>query len=105
MNNSQKTIYSLPKGMIQLEVEAESFFKSLMDHYNNGTIEHRIHRTSEFLDELIFNLKYDLVNPFSNDSRKYYQLAVFTKDILIPQVIEALEIEENSNPFEIHNWN
>lgn len=102
MNNLQKTTYSLPNDL--LEAEAESFFKSIMDHYN-GTMEHRIDRATEFLDELIFNLKYDLINPFSNDSRKYYGLAVFTRHIIIPQVIQALKVEEDSNPFDIHNWN
>jgi hypothetical protein len=106
MSNSQKTTFSLPNDMDIIDDEAESFFKSIIEHYD-GTLEHKIIRATEYLDQLIFNLKYDLINPFSNESRKHYKLAVFTRDILIPELIEAIATARvnEQNPLDIHNWN
>jgi len=102
MKNSEKITFSLHDDMNN--DEAQAFLISIMDHYH-GTIQYKIYRTKEFLDDLIFHTKYDLENPFSNNSRKYYDLAVFTRSILIPQLLEALEKHDNSEPFDVHGWN
>jgi hypothetical protein len=84
--------------------DAREFLFSIMSHYQ-GTTEERIKRAAEFIDDLIFKTENDLKNPFSNDSRKYYKLARYSKRVLIPEILTALKILNDSDPFNIHEWN
>jgi hypothetical protein len=84
--------------------EAKEFLYSIMSFYP-GTTTEKIKRTVEFLDDLIFKTESDLENPFSNDSRNYYKLAKYSRKILIPEILLALETVTDSDPFNIHDWN
>lgn len=84
--------------------EAKAFLHSIMAFYP-GTTDEKIKRTVEFLDELIFKTESDLINPFSNKSREYYKLAKYSRKILIPEILLALEVVKDSNPIDIHDWN
>jgi len=84
--------------------EAKEFLYSIMSFYP-GTTTEKIKRTLEFLDDLIFKTESDLENPFSNSSREYYKLAKYSKKILIPEILTALKMVNDSDPINIHDWN
>jgi len=83
---------------------AKEFLFSIMAYYN-GSTEERIERTIEFLDDLIFKTQLGLDNPFSNEDRTYYKLAKYSRKILIPELLDGISKLENSDPFDIHEWN
>ena len=86
------------------EDQAQSFLLGVMNHYR-GTPQQKIERTVEFLDDLLFFTENDLGNPFSVESRNVYRVAYYSRNILIPQIIEDLKNQEDSNPFPITDWN
>ena len=75
-----------------------------MNHYR-GTPEQKIKRSVEFLDDLLFFTENDLGNMFSIESRNVYKVAYYSRNILIPRIISDLNEVENSDPFEINDWN
>ena len=87
-----------------MNAEAREFLFSIMSYYN-GSTEEKITRASEFIDDLLFKTEHQLGNPFSNEARIYYTLANYSKIILIPEMINAINTIENSNPIDIHRWN
>ena len=86
------------------EDQAQSFLLGVMNHYR-GTPQQKIERTVEFLDDLLFFTENDLGNMFSIESRNVYKVAYYSRNILIPQIIEDLKNQEDSNPFPITDWN
>ena len=86
------------------EDQAHMFLLGVMDHYR-GTPEQKIKRSVEFLDDLLFFTENDLGNPFSPESRNVYRVAYYSRNILIPRIISDLNEVENSDPFEINDWN
>lgn len=84
-------------------IEAKKFLFEILSYYE-GTTEKRLERATEFLDGLIFQTKFDR-NPFSNESTKFYYLAEYSKNILIPQIRDSIKELEESDPFDIHDWN
>lgn len=84
--------------------DAREFLFSIMEHYH-GSTEERVLRAEEFIDDLIFKTENDLKNLFSNESRKYYKLARYSKRVLIPELLRAIELLNESDPFNIHEWN
>ena len=83
---------------------AREFLFSIMSYYN-GSTEEKIKRASEFLDDLIFKTQNGLDNPFDNTDRTYYKLAKYSRKILIPELLETMESVDESDPFDIHEWN
>ena len=86
------------------EDQAHMFLLGVMNHYR-GTPEQKITRATEFLDDLLFFTENDLGNPFSVESRNVYKVAYYSRNILIPKIIEDLQDQEDSNPFPINDWN
>ena len=86
------------------EDQAHMFLLGVMNHYH-GTPEQKIKRSVEFLDDLLFFTENDLENMFSTESRNVYRVAYYSRNILIPKIIEDLKNQEDSNPFPINDWN
>ena len=86
------------------EDQAHMFLLGVMNHYR-GTPEQKIQRSAEFLDDLLFFTENDLGNMFSTESRNVYRVAYYSRNILIPKIIEDLKNQEDSNPFPINDWN
>ncbi|MCH2473938.1 MAG: hypothetical protein MK217_06720 [Gammaproteobacteria bacterium] len=86
------------------EDQAHMFLLGVMNHYR-GTPEQKIKRSVEFLDDLLFFTENDLGNPFSPESRNVYRVAYYSRNILIPKILEDLKTQQDSNPFPINDWN
>ena len=86
------------------EDQAHMFLLGVMNYYR-GTPEQKIERSVEFLDDLLFFTENDLGNMFSMESRNVYRVAYYSRNILIPKIIEDLQNQEDSNPFPINDWN
>tara|TARA_B100000470_G_scaffold193124_1_gene160986 strand:+ start:349 stop:639 length:291 start_codon:yes stop_codon:yes gene_type:complete len=88
------------------EDQAHMFLLGVMNYYR-GTPEQKIERSVEFLDDLLFFTENDLGNPFSPESRNVYKVAYYSRNILIPKILEDLQSQEDSNPFPItiNEWN
>ena len=95
----QKNIH----GIFEVKDQAEQFLLNVMNHYR-GSPEHRIERTTEFLDDLLFFTENDLENPFNSESRNVYKVAYYSRHILIPKIISDLNDVDDS-PFPISDWN
>ena len=95
----QKNIH----GIFEVKNQAEQFLLNVMNHYR-GSPEHRIERTTEFLDDLLFFTENDLENPFNSESRNVYKVAYYSRHILIPKIISDLNDVDDS-PFPISDWN
>ena len=91
-------------GIFEVKDQAEQFLLNVMNHYR-GSPEQRIERTTEFLDDLLFFTENDLENPFNSESRNVYKVAYYSRNILIPKIINDLQEAEDSNPFPINDWN
>ena len=91
------------RGTYEIKDQAEHFLLNVMNHYR-GSPEHRIERTTEFLDDLLFFTENDLGNPFSSESRNVYKIAYYSRHILIPKIISDLNDVDDS-PFPISDWN
>ena len=91
-------------GIYEIKNQAEHFLLNVMNHYR-GSPEQKIERTVEFLDDLLFFTENDLENPFSIESRNVYKVAYYSRNVLIPKIIEDLQDQEDSNPFPINDWN
>jgi hypothetical protein len=91
-------------GIYEIKDQAEHFLLNVMNYYN-GSPEQKIERTTEFLDDLLFFTENDLENMFSSESRNVYKVAYYSRNILIPKIIEDLQNQEDSNPFPINDWN
>ena len=102
MTNDQTNIH----GIFEVKNQAENFLFNVMNFYH-GTPEQRIERTVEFLDDLLFFTENDLENPFSIESRNVYKVAYYSRNILIPKILQDMHNTENSNPFpvQITDWN
>ena len=101
MTNDQMTTHGIFESF---EDQAHSFLLGVMNHYR-GTPQQKIERTVEFLDDLLFFTENDLGNMFSIESRNVYKVAYYSRNILIPRIISDLNEVENSDPFEINDWN
>jgi len=86
------------------EESAREFLFSIMSYYSGSTRE-KIERAKEFLDDLIFKTQNGLDNPFDNTDRTYYRLANYSRETLIPELLENMELLDDSDPFDIHKWN
>jgi len=91
------------RGTYEIKDQAEHFLLNVMNHYR-GSPEHRIERTTEFLDDLLFFTENDLENPFNSESRNVYKVAYYSRHILIPKIISDLNDVDDS-PFPISDWN
>jgi len=96
-------------GIFEVKNEAEQFLLNVMNHYR-GSPEHKLERTTEFLDELLFFTQHDLAgNMFArSESRNVYNMAYYSRHILIPNLFKALNEANESNeadPFPIDDWN
>ena len=91
-------------GIYEIKNQAEQFLLNVMNYYN-GSPEQKIERSVEFLDDLLFFTENDLGNMFSIESRNVYKVAYYSRNILIPKIIEDLQNQEDSNPFPINDWN
>ena len=91
-------------GIYEIKNQAEQFLLNVMNYYN-GSPEQKIERTVEFLDDLLFFTENDLENPFSIESRNVYKVAYYSRNILIPKIIDDLNQVDNTNPFPINDWN
>ena len=91
------------RGIYEIKDQAEHFLLNVMNHYR-GSPEHRIERTTEFLDDLLFFTENDLENPFNSESRNVYKIAYYSRHILIPKIISDLNDVDDS-PFPISDWN
>ena len=102
MTNDQTNIH----GIYEVKSQAEHFLLNVMNHYR-GSPEQKIERTVEFLDDLLFFTENDLENPFSVESRNVYKIAYYSRNILIPKIIDDLNQVDNTNPFPINDndWN
>ena len=101
MTNDQMTTHGIFESF---EDQAHSFLLGVMNHYR-GTPEQKIKRSVEFLDDLLFFTENDLGNPFSPESRNVYRVAYYSRNILIPKILEDLKTQQDSNPFPINDWN
>ena len=91
-------------GIYEIKNQAEQFLLNVMNYYN-GSPEQKIERSVEFLDDLLFFTENDLGNMFSIESRNVYKVAYYSRNVLIPKIIEDLQDQEDSNPFPINDWN
>ena len=91
------------RGTYEIKDQAEHFLLNVKNHYR-GSPEHRIERTTEFLDDLLFFTENDLENPFNSESRNVYKVAYYSRHILIPKIISDLNDVDDS-PFPISDWN
>ena len=93
-------------GIFEVKNQAEQFLLNVMNHYR-GSTEHRLERTTEFLDELLFFTQHDLAgNIFAPiESRNIYNMAYYSRHILIPKIVKDLDEEDNSDTFPIDEWN
>ena len=91
-------------GIYEIKNQAEQFLLNVMNYYN-GSPEQKIERTVEFLDDLLFFTENDLENQFSIESRNVYKVAYYSRNILIPKIIDDLNQVDNTNPFPINDWN
>ena len=91
-------------GIYEIKNQAEQFLLNVMNYYN-GSPEQKIERSVEFLDDLLFFTENDLGNMFSIESRNVYKIAYYSRNVLIPKIIEDLQDQEDSNPFPINDWN
>ena len=91
-------------GIYEIKNQAEHFLLNVMNHYR-GSPEQKIERTVEFLDDLLFFTENDLENPFSIESRNVYKVAYYSRNVLIPKIIDDLNQVDNTNPFPINDWN
>ena len=94
------------RGIYEVKNQAEQFLLNVMNHYR-GSPEQKVERTTEFLDDLLFFTEHDLAgNIFaSTESRKVYNVAYYSRHILIPKIIDDLNDVDDSDPFPIDEWN
>ena len=94
------------RGIFEVKNQAEQFLLGVMNHYR-GSPEQKIERTTEFLDDLLFFTEHDLAgNIFASiESRNVYNMAYYSRHILIPKIVKDLNEEDNSDPFPIDEWN
>jgi hypothetical protein len=99
---NQKNIH----GIFEVKNQAEHFLLNVMNHYH-GSPKQKIERTTEFLDELLFFTQHDLAgNIFASiKSRNTYNMAYYSRHILIPEILKDLNEKDNSDPFPIDEWN
>ena len=98
----QKNIH----GIFEVKDQAEQFLLNVMNHYR-GSPEEKVERSTEFLDELLFFTQHDLAgNIFAPiESRNVYNMAYYSRHILIPKIIDDLNDVDDSDPFPIDEWN
>ena len=101
MTNDQTNMHG---SFNNFEDQAHTFLLGVMNYYR-GTPEQKITRATEFLDDLLFFTENDLENPFSSESRNVYKVAYYSRNILIPKIINDLQEAEDSNPFPINDCN
>lgn len=82
---------------------ARNFLIGILAHYP-GSAEEKLEKSKKFIDEILFQSQYDL-NPFSNSMRETFDIAYYSRYVLVPEMIEKIKQYKNSEPFSIHDWN
>ena len=87
-----------------IKERAKTFLFAVMDYYD-GTNSDKLDRAEEFIEDMLFQSKTKQNDLFSNDHRDAYQVAFFSKYVIIPMVRQRIRSKEDSNPFIINTWN
>jgi hypothetical protein len=103
-DDAQKFVSSNERLVDDIYDQAKSLLLKIMTHYQ-GSSEFRLERTSEFLDDFLWKLKYDRNNLFDNSSRNLYNVVLLSRHYYIPKLKLEMENNQTSDAFPIHTWN
>lgn len=94
----------MTSGSMTLKDKSTALLANIFNYYD-GSAEYKIYKAENFLEKLMFSTMAETQNPFSNNGRETYDVAYYAKNVLLPNLKQQRMEMDQSDPFNIHDWN